>query len=306
MIYKIIVIIVNYNKNRDTLECLNSLKKVTYPIYGVIIIDNSTNEDSCLYDYSVNDGLIKYIKIGENIGFAEGNNVGIKEALTVDPDYILLLNNDTVVKEDFLDKLIEPVVKHKVDLATGKIYYYDKPDTIWGAGGKIDWKRGMGVLYGINKKDKKIFNVVRDVSFISGCMMFIKKDVFMRIGCLSDDFFMYCEDVDFCLRALKADLKMIYVPESVIWHRVGAKEMNGSAFHFYYFIRNSLIIVLTYGRFFQKSLFFLFIFPYSFYKIVLSKVADKTLLFKIFIMAFRDKINNKLGYSKQLEALLKR
>ncbi len=286
------IIIVNYKKHEDTLECIRSLRKVSYPVRKIYIVDNTEDGENVLEKSLGNEPGVQYIKSGGNLGFAGGNNLGIKESLKNNPDYILLLNNDTVVKEDFLRNLIEVAVKERADLATGKIYYYFKPDIIWGAGGRIDWKRGMGCLYGINQRDNEDFNFVKEVSFISGCMILIKKDVFEKIGFLPEDYFMYHEDVDFSLTAVNKGLKLIYVPTSIIWHKTGAARVDETPFQFYYFVRNSAFIIRKFADFRQKTCYLLYSPVYFFLKCCLVQ-RENIKFIHAFLAGIKDALLNK-------------
>lgn len=249
---KIDIVIVNYQKSRDTINCAESIRKSLYPIRKIFIIDNTEDKDVFLENNFTAEPMIKYIKTSRNLGFAGGNNLGITESLKDAPDYILLLNNDVIVNKDFLNKLVAGTLAESADITTGKIYYYDRPDIIWGAGGWIDWKRGMGMLYGIGQKDVGQFDKNKGVSFISGCMMLIKCGVFGKIGMFDEKYFMYYEDVDFCLRASNAGFKMAYIPGSIIWHKVGAINPNKTPFYFYYFMRNSIFVIRKFATFRQK------------------------------------------------------
>jgi len=257
------------------------------------VVDNSE-------DVSALGGLlsefknVEYIPVLKNVGFAAGCNVGIKKFYDSDADMVLLLNNDTIVKDDFLEKLINGMALNNADVATGKIYYYSAKNVIWGAGGKMDWKRGMGVFYGNNATDNSQFDMCRLVDFISGCMMLISRTAIDKAGMLNDKFFMYCEDVDFSIRAKKAGLKLIYVPDSVIWHKVGAKKITANPFFIYYFVRNSFFIIKQYGNLWQKTCYCLYSPIYYLVKIVLS---PKGYLnnFKAFFVAIWDGIISNDG-----------
>lgn len=291
---KIDIVLINYNNFFDTMECLESLKKCSYPFRNLFLIDNSEQVDITLKEYIRESSRIILIKTNKNLGFAGGNNLGIKEALKNNPNYILLLNNDTIVKEDFLENLIHGAIQENADIATGKIYHYNKPDVIWATGGWIDWGRGVGRLRGIGKKDHAQFDKTEKVSFISGCMILIKKDVFDKIGLLNERYFMYHEDLDFCLRALKANFRLVYIPSSIIWHKVGATNINKSPFYFYYFLRNSIFIVKNYANSWRKTKFLLY--GTIFYSLKLCLASIRNLNFiPVFFKAIKDGLFNKEG-----------
>jgi GT2 family glycosyltransferase len=172
---------------------------------------------------------LRLILNGKNYGFAEGNNVGIRYALkALNPDYVLLLNNDTVVDKNFLTELIKVAeTDSKIGIVGPKMYYYDHPKMFWGAGGKVvmlleHWQRGM------NKIDKGQFEKIEDVDFIAGAGLLIKKEVFEKIGLIPTDYFLGWEDIDFCMAAKKHGFRVNYVPKSIIWHKVSASYKKGN------------------------------------------------------------------------------
>ncbi len=258
----VVVVILNWNGWRDTIECLESLYQINYPNYGVIIVDNDSQDESLkkIRDYAsgeikVKSGFFDYnnenkpveivecskeeseikenkclasnnslilIKNDKNYGFAEGNNIGMRYALkNLNAEYILLLNNDTVVDSDFLKELVNVAEgSENIGIVGPKIYYYDSPDTIWCIGGKIDWKFARGLHAGINETDIGQYNKIREFDYISGSAFLIKKGVIEKTGLMDERFFLYFEETDLALRASKEGYKSVYVPGAKIWHKV--------------------------------------------------------------------------------------
>src|SRR4030042_7200987 len=134
----------------DTMECLESLKKITYPNYRVVMVDNASEDNDVEVLTDRYGNYIHMIRNDKNYGFAEGNNIGIRYALEhSNPEYILLLNNDTVVHPTFLDKLVETASgDSRIGIAGPKVYSYDQPDRLQSAGGKINWWTGDLSLIG--------------------------------------------------------------------------------------------------------------------------------------------------------------
>jgi GT2 family glycosyltransferase len=259
------IILLNYNGAKDTLECLKSIQKITYPNYKVIIVDNysedlseeiiikwlKNNKEN--YDYLnltkgdnlVSKSLYKYtfIQSGENRGFGAGNNIGIKYAINNYTDYVLILNNDTIVDPQF----IEPMVKmsdidKSIGIVSGKIYYYDKPNVLWFNGGKFNNITGKISHYDYNKLDNEIEH--KDISFISGCMWLIPKSIFDIVGLIDEDFFMYYEDVAYCHRLKRHNYKLAIAPESKIFHKVNLEnELEFNKFNVYWRTRSSILFL---------------------------------------------------------------
>lgn len=202
----------------------------------------------------------------KNYGFAEGNNVGIRFAMRCfNPDYILLLNNDTVVDHDFLFHIVKVGEEHKEGGIIGpKIYYYNykgSKDVINFAGGKLNMWMGRPLHIGANKKDNNFsetncFENIKYVDWIQGSCFLIKKELIKDIGVLSAKYFFGFEEIDFCLRASKVNYKCVYVPYSKIWHKVGSS-LGGSFgyFHLSQYIKNSLIFMLDNGRWYHQITF---------------------------------------------------
>jgi hypothetical protein len=187
---------------------------------------------------------VKLIVNSENLGFAEGNNIGIREALKERPDHILLLNNDVVVKPDFLSGLVKAAGSEtECGIFGPKIYYLNNPNMIWFAGVMMSRWTGKPYNAGINRRDNVIYSRAKQVDFISGCAMLIRAQVFNDIGLLDADYFNNTEEVDFCLRATANGHRSYYVPSSVIYHKVSSS-MGGmfSPFYVYYQTRNILLL----------------------------------------------------------------
>jgi len=236
---KVSIILLNWNNPYDTVECIESIKQISYPNYQIIVVDNNSTDDSI--KELENIGNIQLIRNDSNLGFAGGNNVGIEYALKRSSDLILLLNNDTVVDRDFLSVLVGRAVgKKNVGIIGSKIYNYSEPAKIWSAGGGITKLTKRTFQYGENKSDEKKFNREMEVDFLSGCCMLIKREVFERIGLLDAEYFMYYEDVDFCLRAKKF-CKVIYTPGAIIWHKVSAT--SNKSYRDYYRMRNYMMLL---------------------------------------------------------------
>ncbi|MCI9618307.1 MAG: glycosyltransferase family 2 protein [Eubacterium sp.] len=217
------IILLNYCNYEDTITCVKTLKKIDYENYIIFIIDNHSPNESLKKLYILKEPKIQIIDSGKNGGFAYGNNIGIQYALEAGMDYILLLNNDTLVEPDFLSELINKgVQKAKGDIITCRIMYNFDKDKVWYAGGEIDWDNLRAIHYGFNKNVNSINNKLNEVTFISGCCMLISRTCIEKIGMLSEEYFMYYEDVDYCQHAMEKGAKLVYVPSSIIYHCVSA------------------------------------------------------------------------------------
>ena len=237
---KVSIIILNWDNYKDTKECLESLKKITYPNYEIIIVDNGSKDGSTQKIQKEFPNHI-YIYNKDNLGFSGGNNEGIKYALERNSDYILLLNNDVTVESDFLNFLVEKGENDlKVGILVPKINYYSKPDIIWLAGGYISKIRGSGFPIGKGKNENQYVED-RFITFSSGCCILIKKEIFKKIGLWDVNYFLYGEDTDFCKRTIDTGFKLLYVANSKIYHKIGiTTKKTNSPLPIYYATRNRL------------------------------------------------------------------
>ncbi|MFA6096700.1 MAG: glycosyltransferase family 2 protein [Candidatus Paceibacterota bacterium] len=255
---KVYIVVLNWNGLSDARECILSLQKNNYANYEIVVVDNGSTDNSA----AILKRAFPYITIienGINYGFAGGNNIGIEYSLRQGADYILLLNNDTAVESAFLSKLVEAGDSDEaIGLVESKICYYDEPKKIWFAGGKIDWLKTKGTHMGINELDNGQYDNIREVDYLTGCCLLIKRSVFEKIGKLSEDYFLYYEDTDFCLRARNAGFKCIYVPSSKIYHKVSRSTKPGSPSYIYYHTRNGLYLAKKNGGTLNKILLYPF------------------------------------------------
>jgi GT2 family glycosyltransferase len=252
------IILLNYNEFNDTIECVKSLEKINYRNFKIIVIDNASMNNSIVYlKQSLKQCII--IEAHENLGFAHGNNIGIKYAIENGAEYVLLLNNDTLVDSYFLDNMIDSFYKYKnVGVVGSKIMYYPNKNIIWYGGGFIDWFRFLAVHFGTGEIDKGQYDFEKEVDFMTGCCMLIKKEVFRKIGFLPNEYFMYFEDVDFCVRVKNIGYKILYNPNAIIYHKVGLSGGGeGSAFSVKWNTRNRIIFMNKYKNKVSKLKFVL-------------------------------------------------
>lgn len=216
------IILVNYNGYKDTIECIKSLKNLKYNNYKIIIVDNASSDNSIneLNHYVFKNIIL--LKSDKNLGFSGGNNIGIKYALDNGADYIMLLNNDTEVEPNFLENMIEVAESDKsIGIVGCKIKYYDNKNLLWYAGGQVNWFKFIGEHFGMREEDNGQYDKFKEISFMTGCCMLIKREVIEKVGMLPDEYFMYFEDVDFCVKVQEAGYKIVYEPKAVIYHKVG-------------------------------------------------------------------------------------
>ena len=221
--YKIVIILVNYNGFDDTLKCIISIKKTNIDLPYIVVVDNASNSNENLESLRKEYPHLKIIYNNQNIGFGRANNTGIMwSKKNIDFEFILLLNNDTIIKKNTISELIKPFELDKsIGITTGKIFYEGNKDIIWYGGGKLDQNKFWPKIDDFNKTPTiKGAQNSKYVTFISGCLMMFNKSAINLLKGFDHKFFMYCEDLELSVRALKKGVKMYYNSNSVIYHKV--------------------------------------------------------------------------------------
>lgn len=237
------IILVNYNGADDTIECIKSLSTIEDVEYEIVVVDNKSTDDSVdkLKGYQRFSKFV-LLEADFNNGFAAGNNIGI--TYVKNADYYLLLNNDTVVKPDFLTRLLCGIKTNPgCGAAISKILYYSHPDTIWYAGGSFNTRTARSEHYRFNQRDTMKAEPSQKVTFASGCCLCVSREVIRKIGMLNESFFLYEEDTEYCYRIVDAGFDIIYVPDSVIYHKVSSSTGQGSPMSQYYTVRNKYSLI---------------------------------------------------------------
>lgn len=230
---KVFVIVLNYNGREFIRKCLTGLFKVNYPNLEIVVVDNNSSDGS-LETARTLFPKAHFIKNEENLGFAVGNNIGIKFALERMAEWILLLNQDTEVESNFLEELITVVKKNPAIGVASPLIFWGNSEKIWFSGGKINWWNMKSI-----QENNLISQINSQSDFISGCAMLVKKEVFSKIGLLDEDFFLYWEDADFTVRAKKAGFELAVVPQSRIRHF--EKNMESAGEKIYWLVISGLI-----------------------------------------------------------------
>ncbi len=244
---KIFTVVPTWNNYLDTKECIESLLKSSVNLAGIVIVDNASKDGSAerLKQDFKNQTSVHFNGNAENYGFAKGVNVGIRFALEKGAEYVLLLNNDAVINVDCIEKLYEALINEpKAAIAGPKILYYKMPQRIWTGESNFSYSKTGIISLQKNKIDDSKDRTIKEVSFLTGCAMLIRKSPFEKIGFFDEDYFFYYEDLDFCLRTLKAGFKLLYVPSAKVWHKIGTKsESRTSEFYVYHMGRSHILLL---------------------------------------------------------------
>ena len=282
------IVILNWNDWKDTIECLESVYRIDYPNYDVILVDNGSTDDSVdrikdyckgravvdssfmgsstgnkpirMLEHSLESDLIHentteddrllslpsnsrliLIRNGKNCGYAEGNNIGIRYALkNLSPEYILLLNNDTVVDQRSINELVATFSgDSRIGAVEPLVYCYDNPTCVqFSGGGRIDFYRGACIEDIHPKRGEN-----DKVGCLTGCCFLVSRELIENVGVMDPDFFLYWEEADWSVRMLRSGFKILFNPSARIWHKGGNTTRKIGEVTFYYSMRNRILFM---------------------------------------------------------------
>lgn len=235
-------IILNTNRREDTLECLHSLAKQTYPNQRAIVLDNHSTDGS-VEAIHADFPEVEIIPIVENQGYAGNNNVGIQIALDQHADWIFVLNEDTVLAPDCISQLVKVGESDKsIGIVGPMVYHHDEPAIIQSAGGIIT-KYWDSVHLAQNEADTGQYQQPHEVDWISGCAILLRKEAIDQVGMLDTRFFYYWEETEWCIRSQKAGWKIVHNPQANLWHKGVQRDYKPKPSLSYYDTRNHLLLL---------------------------------------------------------------
>jgi GT2 family glycosyltransferase len=232
------IITVNYNQAKVTCELLESLNNISYPAIEIIVVDNASYEGTALITDQFPD--IKLVCSEKNLGFAGGNNLGLKEA---QGKYILFINNDVEVSPGFLEPLVARLSHLDTTAAVSpKIKYFNPGTTIQYAGSNaVNPFTLRNTHIGTGEIDNGQYNEPRLTSYAHGACMLVKKSVIDLIGSMDELFFLYYEEQDWCERMNRQGYHIFYVPQSEVFHKESISTGKNSSLKTYYLSRNRIL-----------------------------------------------------------------
>ena len=256
------IVMLNWNQESDSLECLDSLARMTYPSFSIVVVDNGSTDGSpeSIECWCRENMPITLIRNDQNMGFVVGSNMGIRNAITTETDYVFLLNNDTVVEPDVLTILVAAAEQaENIGMVGPKIYQYGKGCILDSAGTRtIPWL-AQGFLVGHGEVDRGQFDVQTEIPYITGTALLVRRSVLKRVGSMDENYFNYFDDFDWGLRSRKVGFRLLLIPEAVIRHKGSQAIGLGSPFYMLHMVRSRILFARKHVSFFP----FLFAFmPY--------------------------------------------
>jgi GT2 family glycosyltransferase len=244
------IIILNWNNAADTVACLRSVTNADYGALEVVVVDNGSTDDSVACIRTAFPHM-RIIETGCNLGYAGGNNVGIRQVLAEGFDFVCILNNDTTVEPSFLNPLIAVLAaRPDVGIVTPLVAEQSTGAGVWALGQRVNrWTATVSREHAGAPVTAWRGCEPFAVEAASGAAMLVERSVFEQAGLMDERFFLYYEETDWCLRLRKLGIQIFAVPESVVHHRVSATLGQTSPVIDYYMTRNHfLLLCRTIGR----------------------------------------------------------
>lgn len=241
---KVSVITLNWNGKDDTVECVESLKRLDYSNFDIVVVDNGSTDKS-VPALRAQYSDVTIIENGQNLGYAEGFNTGMRYAAQQQADYFLIVNNDTVIDPGALRALVSVAERDpQTGFVSGKVYFYSEPNRFQTVGKGSHPVLIVSGLLGHGELDEGQYNEVRECDFVDDVFLLVRKTVFEEVGGYDPTFFLMYEETDWCARVRRAGFKIMYTPDARIWHKGNLNETTGrSTIHQFYLARNQIPFV---------------------------------------------------------------
>lgn len=237
---KIGIVTVLYKSESVLHEFFESLEAQTYKNFILYIVDNKSPDNSLAISEAFKiKSTFETVVIAndDNYGVAKGNNIGIKQALADNCDYVLISNNDVVFDRNTIDYLLQGLVTENIDLIAPKIYFY-KTNLLWYAGGGYTKHNGWCTHRGYQQEDIGQFDSKEIVDYAPTCFLLMRKELFTLVGLMDEIYFVYWDDTDFIYRATKQGNTLMYFPQAMVYHNESTSTGFMSDFSIYYKYRN--------------------------------------------------------------------
>lgn len=251
------IVILNWNNPADTLICLESVHELDYSTFHIVVVDNGSTDDSVTRIREAWPS-VEILETHINLGYAEGNNVGIRHALAQGADHILILNNDVILAPSMLSELVRVLdSKSDVGMVGPKLYCSDSPNRLFATGSFVDWRRGSlehRNMFQYERRTKTGSELPESVEFLIGCVLLIRRQAIEVVGGFNSKYYLNFEDVEMAIRLISCGYRVQYVPTAHAWHKISATLGQASAANTYYMTRNALLFFSTNGRRYRRWL----------------------------------------------------
>ena len=216
------IVVLNWNGAEETIACLESLASVVVKGHKLLVVDNGSTDGS---SEKIRKAFpaVEQLRLPVNLGYGGGNNAGFRRVQELQAEFVIFLNNDTIVEPGFSAPLVETLrLQPLAGMVVPKIYYWDRPDLLWYAGGVVRLSTGLICHVGLRQKDSPALNRPGPTGYATGCCFAMRCRDFEAVGGFDESFAMYAEDVDLSLRVQALGKSVQYVPSSKVWHKVSA------------------------------------------------------------------------------------
>ena len=237
---RVATVVLNSNRRQDTMACLESVQRSTYKHNAVIVLDNQSTDGSVEAIRRAFPAA-RIIELTQNRGYAGNNNVGIRAALEGGADWILVLNEDTILAADCLEHLLRLGESDpRIGMVGPTVYHHDEPDVIQSAGGSVNrfWE---ATHCGQNETDRGQYAEPRSVGWVTGCGILVRRAVIEQVGMLDERLFIYWEETEWCVRAARAGWIIMHEPRAKLWHKGVTRDYRPQPAFVYYCTRNRFL-----------------------------------------------------------------
>lgn len=289
------IVILNYNGYIDTIECINSIKRIIYDNYRVVIVDNNSNDDS---EKILKEKFPDYIilQTGKNLGYAAGNNIGIKYAVTNNANYICIMNNDVIVNKFFLNKLINYMDDNRNTAMVGPMLLeYKNKDIIQSTGSIINLNKGYALPLNNNKRKNQIKEGIIKCDYVSGACILVRKEIIDVIGLIPENYFLFYEETEWCLKVKQYGYDVTCVCDAEIIHKGSISINKISGLNEYFMCRSRVVFEKRNANTIQFINFCLYLIIQTAYRIAFKKQSVITV--KYYMDGFFDRVSREYDFA---------
>ncbi|MGL4992295.1 MAG: glycosyltransferase family 2 protein [Sarcina sp.] len=297
-INRVSVIILNYNNYEDTIECIDSfLKNIEENIFDIVIVDNNSTNESINYlnNKYENNPRVNIIVSKKNDGYANGNNVGVKFALAnFNNKYICILNNDTIIQNNFLRSLINRMDKEiNIGIISPMLCEYYDEKIVQSTGGIIDLKRGRIDAINHGKHINEVEKIDIECDYVGGACLLVRSNIFTEAGFIPEDYFLFFEETEWCIKVKKLGYKIICDTNNFIVHKGSASINSVKGLSEYFFFRNRVLFERRNAKNNELFVFYIYLLMETIYRVIFKGLKIKNIQYYFDGMREKNKFKDK-------------